>query len=147
MDLKICRYTLIWKKNRKPFSTESWNGDLDFRVAYLFLCTLSSVLNFFSLFCSYFSLYADQMDSVARFFPLGCVWPKSYDPELQQTPNLWKYLCCWWVLSGGKKKKTMWYWVFQHRQLGRHIQEGRGLSSRKHLEPILTYSCSKQQRG
>lgn len=39
--------TLWFGKNRKPFSTESWNGDLDFRVAYIFLCTASSVLIFF----------------------------------------------------------------------------------------------------
>lgn len=65
------------------------------------------------------------MHSVQHFFPV-CVWPKSHDPELRQTPNLWKHLSCWCVLSGGRIN-DMWYWVSPHRQLGQHSQEGRAV--------------------
>lgn len=42
------------------------------------------------------------MDSAPHFFPPVCVWPRSHDLERQQAPNLWKYFCCWWLLSGKK---------------------------------------------
>lgn len=98
----------------------------------------------FSLFC-YFSLCVDQMGSVPHFFPPVCVWPRSHDLEHQQASNLWKYFCCWWLLSG-KKKRTRdiepcntGNWVTTSRKEGAH-------GCRKHLGAVLAYLFSKQQR-
>ena len=101
IDLKIWRYTLIWEHLVIFLKREL--KERIFLSQSIINFSFHSLLYFwisFLVFCAYFSLSNDQMDSVPHFFPLVRVWPKSYDLELQQAPNLCKSLCCYGCLVG-----------------------------------------------
>lgn len=87
--------------------------------------SLYSTFYFPSVFCFYFSLCVDQT-APHHTLLLLCVTQISW-PGAPASTSLVKIslLLMGWFSVGKKGPKDMQYWVFQHRQLGHDIQEGR----------------------